>query len=961
MMWEDVTLDTIEENVPRARAGHCAVGIQSRLYVWSGRDGYRKAWNNQVRVSFSLFLSHIITLSTFFLLNKELSKVCIFSYLLHKVCCKDLWYLEVTKPLYAVKVALVRASTHALELCWTATTFATAYELQTQKIEPPLTAAKVVTPPSASPTTALSNVAPSQALTTNGITATACSLQPIATPMKYQKMQTPISNPLTPNTPLTQPKLLQNNAVGLQQQQNASSGTTYITQSPQQQLNTKILTSASDTLSPRILIASAPTTLHQQLAVASSASIGSASQHQTILQTNIASNSNNVAAVKFRTTSVAARPAAMTTTVSSTSAVSFTQLASSTANSGGLRVVSASGNPQTQAVRLLSNPSGQTVRLATTQGASTTTAILKNAQPGTAGTTIGQLQHPNATTGGGNSITTATTIGGKQYFIQKPLTLGQCQFQLVKTSSGGVAVQTLPKVNLNLPKTSGQSSSPLASGSTLQSNAQMLTTGPMTGTAGQQQQQQPQQFVTATSGAHQKSLVSGNLVKLVSPHAVSGGKLIMKNNFVQVGKMATNVGGKPAFVITNKQGQQLTNQQIIIVTTGAGIRTIPASSVMSTAGGGNIVSIVGSTATTASPATTAVGMTRTAVSIQAGNKMIRGVTSGTVRPITLSLPHTAAQIQQQQTQQQKNSSIQQFAQQKTITLGGKAVTVQMSSNANVSGVPKTVTIVSSTANNVVCGHAPQQQTIVTTSSASNAGKLVMLPANSATANKKGFVNIFNASGNTSATTVQKGITVATKSAVQHPQHITVTSSSDSDVNDAALTIAALTESGYIENDPMDDIIEQLDGAVDVLKHNDTVDDEDIDQNSSTSPTLALQRREATNNFPIDATPTLPDKDKLQESGVDINTTLEKQNLKVANEKPNEASSSIDSFNTSNNSSKLFFNADDADISSTTADGSTFNESGIVSSSENTVTTTTSTKSASVLDFEMVSVTYPCSP
>lgn len=50
-------MDSVEENIPRARAGHCSVAINSRLYIWSGRDGYRKAWNNQV-------------------------------------CCKDLWYLE---------------------------------------------------------------------------------------------------------------------------------------------------------------------------------------------------------------------------------------------------------------------------------------------------------------------------------------------------------------------------------------------------------------------------------------------------------------------------------------------------------------------------------------------------------------------------------------------------------------------------------------------------------------------------------------------------------------------------------------------------------------------------------------------------------------------------------------------------------------------------------------------------
>lgn len=57
MCWETVLMDTSEENIPRARAGHCSVAINSRLYIWSGRDGYRKAWNNQV-------------------------------------CCKDLWYLE---------------------------------------------------------------------------------------------------------------------------------------------------------------------------------------------------------------------------------------------------------------------------------------------------------------------------------------------------------------------------------------------------------------------------------------------------------------------------------------------------------------------------------------------------------------------------------------------------------------------------------------------------------------------------------------------------------------------------------------------------------------------------------------------------------------------------------------------------------------------------------------------------
>lgn len=42
-------MEVFEDALPRSRAGHCAVAIHSRLYIWSGRDGYRKAWNNQVR------------------------------------------------------------------------------------------------------------------------------------------------------------------------------------------------------------------------------------------------------------------------------------------------------------------------------------------------------------------------------------------------------------------------------------------------------------------------------------------------------------------------------------------------------------------------------------------------------------------------------------------------------------------------------------------------------------------------------------------------------------------------------------------------------------------------------------------------------------------------------------------------------------------------------------------------
>ncbi|XP_063064824.1 host cell factor 1b isoform X2 [Engraulis encrasicolus] len=100
MNWETILMDTLEDNIPRARAGHCSVAINQRLYVWSGRDGYRKAWNNQV-------------------------------------CCKDLWYLETEKPVAPARVQLVRANTNSLEVSWGVVPTADTYLLQLQKYDIP--------------------------------------------------------------------------------------------------------------------------------------------------------------------------------------------------------------------------------------------------------------------------------------------------------------------------------------------------------------------------------------------------------------------------------------------------------------------------------------------------------------------------------------------------------------------------------------------------------------------------------------------------------------------------------------------------------------------------------------------------------------------------------------------------------------------------------------------------------
>jgi len=43
------------EEVPCPRAGHTAAAVDTRMYVWSGRDGYKKLWNNQVWLTINIW------------------------------------------------------------------------------------------------------------------------------------------------------------------------------------------------------------------------------------------------------------------------------------------------------------------------------------------------------------------------------------------------------------------------------------------------------------------------------------------------------------------------------------------------------------------------------------------------------------------------------------------------------------------------------------------------------------------------------------------------------------------------------------------------------------------------------------------------------------------------------------------------------------------------------------------
>uniref|UniRef100_A0A1I8P7W0 Host cell factor Kelch-repeats domain-containing protein n=1 Tax=Stomoxys calcitrans TaxID=35570 RepID=A0A1I8P7W0_STOCA len=800
LTWQNINMEAVEDNVPRARAGHCAIGIHSRLYVWSGRDGYRKAWNNQV-------------------------------------CCKDLWYLDVDRPLYAVKVALVRASTHALEICWQATTFASAYELQIQKIEPLSIPAKTAPQPSApAPMPFNSNVS---SMIANGNAASGGSssnVNLVASPStKFHKIQIPTTVSIIPAGAATttgaittnagvsgpsvsaataSPTIGLNNIVSGYQASSAASkiqNTTSISQAaPVTQASSSISYSARNQIesvggaSPSVLSSNtyikqtpSTTSVNVSSGLATTVVSGNVGQVQAGV---LNANTSNVTTIlqKIRPTAVVSRT---TTTVTSTvssiaSPASSTQMLI-TAGSSGISTTAASSlrvvNTSVQSGAVPVNTTNSTVRLV----ASGSSGLRLATQSGTAVPTsaVTQISAVNQLTSGNQVVaaastaggTTSTTIGGKQYIIQKPLTLGSnVQFQLVKTSSGGVAVQTFPKININMAKGTGIQTA--TGGSAITNPTQPKQT----------------QFIFssnvsgATAGGQQKQIMPGNVVKLVSPHTLSGGNVIMKNsNILQVSKMPSSVSGKSAFVITNKQGQQLTNQQIIIVTTGTGIRTIPSGSVVTNASSSNLVSVVDTMTTTVPTATIA----RNVISTPTGMKMIHNVPTSSVRPITITSQPGGGGANLHQ---------------KTITLGGKAVTVQMPSNpSNLSSVTKTVTIVASNS-----GLSKTHNQIVTAGSTPGAtSKLVVVPTNSnQAASMKGFVNIFNASGNT----LQRAITLQSKGNIQQQQQQQPVQQQTLSSANISLAGGGDAVSDHIADhdsngggDTMDDIIEQLDGSAEI--------------------------------------------------------------------------------------------------------------------------------------------------
>ncbi|XP_026283375.2 host cell factor 1 isoform X5 [Frankliniella occidentalis] len=334
MTWESFQMDTYEDNVPKARAGHCAVGIHTRMYVWSGRDGYRKAWNNQV-------------------------------------CCKDLWYLEAEKPAQPGRVQLAKAFTQSLEVYWPASPTADAYILQIQKYDNPPTSTAPQLPSPLSATTSQTTAASKTSATTTSSTTTAplssasvaraavsspASAPGIAAAAIRQPVPVAAAAPAAPVTPTASPARSQHTPV----------------QASPQKLPTTVAVAAPQTVlragTPTAVRPSAPATRPATTIVRPAGTVVSA---QSAIQQAVASVIPAQAPASSAVVSLAASSATGSTPASP------------------MRIVQAQGSPY----RVASSSGalvGQTVRLA-----SPGTTLLRSAAPGQAGKQI-FLQRPGS-------------------------------------------------------------------------------------------------------------------------------------------------------------------------------------------------------------------------------------------------------------------------------------------------------------------------------------------------------------------------------------------------------------------------------------------------------------------------------------------------------------------------------------------------------------------------------------
>ncbi|CAK9804270.1 Host cell factor [Anthophora quadrimaculata] len=567
--WEQLTVDTLEENVPRARAGHCAIGMHNKLYVWSGRDGYRKAWNNQVRV-----------------------------------CCKDLWYLEVGKPSAPSKLNLVRASLQALEIQWTPVPSAQYYILQIQKCKPSATTGTfpaVSTPASnATPTTTSAMVT----LATDSATSSPVTAAP-------ELPQTPTT--ARPSIPPQTPVRVQSTV-----------------QSPvQKPVPSQSVAKPSSPMTPRV--------------------------------------AGNL--IRIRSPLVTTTPTVTTATTEQVATVNTTVAGQTPAAMSGIAALAAAAaaTPKISMnnVPILPQTTANTIRM-------------KNVQPG---------QQIRFAAPGATVLRTASPQQSKQIILQKPgqNISGQPQIvHLLKTGQGMVA--TVPKVSL-IP------------GKTVQATgAKPLNQGP-------------------------------TILRLVNPNTVQGSKILttMKTSSIVAMSKGQNISGKQTIMITKPGGNGglVGRNQIIVVTTGSGLRAVQAVTT-SQAGSGQAGSITTPVNVLPLSATNHVTNQQGVKMIVVSSGAMGGGTTG--KPITITVPgqggvpktvtiatkgNPQAIFNPGKSQIVTMPQIQKTPE--TVTVSGKPVTLQMSGGIGA----KTVTLM------------PTSSTIATTSSASetiDTSKMLFVPS-----------------------------------------------------------------------------------------------------------------------------------------------------------------------------------------------------------------------------------------
>ncbi|KAJ0172462.1 hypothetical protein K1T71_011601 [Dendrolimus kikuchii] len=549
MTWDNIALDKFEECVPRARAGHSAVAIQTRLYIWSGRDGYRKTWNNQI-------------------------------------CCKDLWYLEVGVPPQASRVALVRAGTTFLELCWPAINTITTYVLQVQKcgkVTPtrfPTAAEPVTAPPPASPATPQPDA--SKAF---GFTLPISSSQPT----------TPIDVPVRPVAAAPSPI------------------TTPIVSTPQKIMPTTIKVPAQATtvkLSP-----STPTlkqTTYQAKTIVKSPAVTAGSSQQI-----------KVAAVTPQGVTRIVSGVTTPGTVRVSTAQSNTQivLGSATSGTGTPRLVQVktgtSGavpvkiGPGNMPVKITGNAVPLKIGTASLQGKIATANSVQKVGQVTATNVPLKLGAGNVKIGTSNVL--VKTAGGvpiqagvanlqTKMATGVPVKLGAGNLPVIASSGGtiqiagsalaGQQVKT-PVYKIVTAKSSDQTSSAVTKTGTMAGTTVLRQAGSNQGmpviikktAGGNVQGSNAPQYVTLVktstgmtvatmpkmammnrpaapaSGAQAQSIAPGaTIVKLVSTNTVGGNKIItLPSNMLQLGK--TGMGGKQTIVITKSASQTAQSNQ----------------------------------------------------------------------------------------------------------------------------------------------------------------------------------------------------------------------------------------------------------------------------------------------------------------------------------------------------------------------------------------------------------------